>query len=204
MEFELPPKSLPVWETASKRVQDGYAAAFSDCTVVAVRLLLVFKNIKQTSCFNISNLGNMIQYLNSHLQLQNERLINTFNESTLQDEDIPDGNFERLVIDVIKGLYTRKTTGFLYFRNSNPANVSHVVAFLYNFAEDTLDFFEKDSNNKIGYTSIKSDNQDESIYNLFFNFYSDDSDLVLNKVYETQPIGVGGSKKCRKCGLTKY
>jgi hypothetical protein len=205
MEFEPEDKTVPIWKFASKRVQDGYVAIPHDCTIVAVRLLLVFKNIKETSCFMIDFLDKMVQYLDNELKVKNEKLKITFDGSKISDEELHDTSFEKIIVDQIKELYKRQTSGFIYFHNADPYIPGHVVSFLYNFGEDTLDFFEKDpESNLIIYTSIGADNQNQSIFNLFFNVYSDESDLVVSKIFETVPLGVGGSKKCRKCGLRKY
>ena len=197
-DFYGPDRPLPVWEEASDRIQAGYVAVPSDCATVAVRILIVLKNIKPGFCLTNITEPAIIHYVNNLLrEFANEQLVKTWNRVGIF-------TYETRVFMGITRLYTRKSGGFLIFRQPDITAEGHIVSFLYNFGLDTLDFFHKDQRTgKIVYTSIGADNQREAIIRLIFNLFGSFSGLILDGIYETQPIAGGSKNKGRKYSLPK-
>lgn len=202
-DFFGPDRPLPVWKEASDRIQAGYVAIPADCATVAVRILLVLKNIKPGFCLTNNTEPGIILYVGNLLQeFANERLVKTWNRGPGAIGLI---TFERRVFYGIKVAYTRQSGGFLIFRQPDITAEGHIVSFLYNFGLDTLDFFHKNQRTgKIVYTSIGADNQDEAINRLIFNLFGSFSGLILDAIYETQPMAGGTKNKSRKYGLPKF
>jgi hypothetical protein len=185
---------LPVWTEASERIQAGYVAIEHDCAIVAIRVLLVLKNIQPTSCLRDNFEPDIVAYVNEQLAPIRERLVKTFNRYSREvNADGSDRvHFGIRVSDAIYRAYSGKTAGFVLFRGSTSA---HMISFLYNFGTDTLDFFHKDSlTGKIVFTSIGADNRVEMINTLIVNLFAVHGGLTVERIYEIFP-NAGGSKK---------
>jgi len=146
-----------------------------DCpTVLSMALQKKYKHIPKLGCM-LTN-AFLMKQLKSGLKKHNHTLKQIYASKKNYIDDIA-------ITLLLSYLLKNKKDGFMVLEHNNPKDTRHLFAFLYNYKEKTLDFFDSYNDDRIFFTLRLDTKQIQKfIKDVFHTYFKDE--FVIEKLFE--------------------
>jgi len=171
-----------------------YAPQRGDCPKFTISVLSrKYKFIDPSSITCAASEDALVTFLKASLKANSHELVNIF------DGDRTPKFTPATLGLVFGGLLAEKRDGVIMFDNPENPELGHIIPFVYQPSNDTLNFFEKiDERIQVSSMPVGANVQFASDF-----LYSYGALNIISAIYIIKQLIMKGGKNCSKCGLPK-